>query len=245
MLKILAIGVHPDDIELGCSGTLIQHALNGDEVHLLDLTEGELGSRGSVATRYEEAEAARLIIGAKTRYNLQLRDGFFQNSESEKLALIQYLRHIRPDIIIGNAIHDRHPDHGRAHQLIYDACFLSGLVKIETNGLDGGAAQKAWRPRQVLSYIQDRYIQPDIVVDITDVFEKKLNCIKAYATQFSETNPQDGPSTYISRPEFLEQIIGRAKEWGHKIGVKYGEGLTTDSFIGVKDLNNLLLPNIS
>lgn len=244
-MKILAIGVHPDDIELGCSGTLIKHALAGDEVNLVDLTQGELGSRGTIETRYHEAETARKIIGAHRRVNLRMRDGFFTNSEEEKIALIKYIRYFQPDIIIGNAIHDRHPDHGRAHQLIYDACFLSGLVKIKTTCPETDIKQEAWRPKMVLSYIQDKYIEPNIIVDITDVFEQKIESIRAYATQFAQENPEDGPSTYISRPEFLEQIIGRAREWGHKIGVKYGEGLTTDAFLGLKNLHGLHLPGIS
>jgi len=244
-VKILAIGVHPDDIELGCSGTLIKHVLKGDEVHLLDLTQGELGSRGTIETRYSEADAALKIIGAQSRHNLKLRDGFFVNGEAEKILLISYVRYFKPDIVIGNAIHDRHPDHGRAHQLIQEACFLSGLIKIETKCPFTHETQAAWRPSQVLSYIQDRYIQPDFVVDISEVFEQKIDSIKAYKTQFAQDNPSDGPTTYISRPEFLEQIIGRAREWGHKIGVKYGEGFTTNSLVGMTDLNSLYLPNIS
>lgn len=244
-MKILAIGVHPDDIELGCSGTLIKHVEAGDEVILMDLTQGELGSRGTIETRYEEAENARKIIGSSQRVNLKMRDGFFENSEEEKLKLIQYIRHFRPDVIIGNATEDRHPDHGRAHQLISESCFLSGLIKIQTLNPIDGTEQQAWRPKRVLSYIQDRYIRPDVIIDITDTFDKKIESIKAYKTQFAQEHSEDGPSTYISRPEFLEQIIGRAREWGHQIGVKYGEGLTIEGFLGLENLNGLHLPSIS
>lgn len=240
---ILAIGVHPDDIELGCSGTLILHAAQGEHIVLLDLTQGELGSRGTIETRKKEAEAAAQIMGINTRVNLKFRDGFFKNDEEHQLKLIQQIRRFRPRIVIGNAYHDRHPDHGRASELIETACFLSGLRKIETEW--EGSAQEPWRPARLLHYIQDRYIRPDIIVDISSSIEKKIESILAYSTQFNVSAADDEPATYISRPGFLEQIRARALEMGHKIGVQYGEGFTSKAFIGVKDLNSIYFPEFT
>lgn len=236
-LDILAFGVHPDDVELGCSGTLLLAVSEGKKVGIVDLTQGELGTRGNVQTRKEEAEAASKILGLSVRDNLGMRDGFFVNDEAHQLKVISCIRKYRPDIVICNAQQDRHPDHGRAASLVSESCFYSGLSKIKTklNGLD----QDSWRPKNVFHYIQDRFLQPDFLVDITNVFDKKLDTIKAYATQFY--NPDIiGPETYISTPEFLDTLIGRHKLLGKTIGVVYAEGFVTDKSIGIRSLSDLI-----
>jgi N-acetylglucosamine malate deacetylase 1 len=240
-LDILAIGVHPDDVELGCSGVLINEIQRGKKAGILDLTRGELGTRGSIETRYAEAAKAAMIMGVTIRENLKMRDGFFQNDEAHQMLLVKALRKYRPEIVFANAPKDRHPDHGRAAKLISDACFLSGLGKIETIDEHGNAQQK-WRPKYVLNYIQDRYIEPDVVIDITDVFEKRMQSIAAYGTQFY--NPADDsndPQSYISSPDFYDSVIARARMMGKKIGVKYGEGFTSDKTIGIKSTDALIL----
>ena len=240
-LDILAIGVHPDDIELGCSGTIINEINNGKKVGIVDLTQGELGTRGSVESRYTEAANAATIMGVHIRENLKMADGFFKNDETHQRLLIHTIRKYQPEIILANVLHDRHPDHGRAGQLITTAAFLSGLMRIET--LDGNnKPQGRWRPKYVLHYIQDRFLTPNFVVDITAVFEEKLESIKAYATQFH--NPGvDGPQTYISTPDFLDSIIYRSKMLGKMIGVKYAEGFISEKMIGIKSLEVLIKEN--
>ncbi|HVG41283.1 MAG TPA: bacillithiol biosynthesis deacetylase BshB1, partial [Chitinophagaceae bacterium] len=208
-LDILAIGVHPDDVELGCSGTLINEIKSGKKVGVVDLTEGELGTRGTAETRYSEADTAAKIMGLTVRENAKMRDGFFKNDEEHQLQLIKIIRKYRPEIIFANILEDRHPDHGRAGNLVYDACFLSGLVKIETKGEDGSLQEK-WRPKYLFHYIQDRFYEPDFIVDISDVWEQRLESIKAYKTQFHNSESTE-PQTYISSPEFLESIISRAR----------------------------------
>lgn len=242
-IDILAIGVHPDDIELGCAGTLIKHVQKGSKVAIIDLTQGELGSRGTIETRYAEAANASKEMGITERINLKFRDGFFKNDETHQLELIKWIRHYRPRIIIGNALHDRHPDHGRASALIEQACFLSGLRKITTT--HDGIDQEAWRPARLFHYIQDRYIKPDIIVDISATMEQKISAIKCYTTQFSSEANDGEPETYISRSGFLEQIIGRAKEMGHNIGTDYGEGYCCKAFIGVSDLDSIFYSEFS
>ena len=223
-IDILAIGVHPDDVELGCSGTLINEIKNGKKVGILDLTQGELGTRGNIETRYQEASMAAEIIGAHIRENLKMRDGFFRNDEDHQLQLISAIRKFQPSIVIGNVLHDRHPDHGRAGKLIADACFLSGLSKIETKDREGRIQEK-WRPAYVLHYIQDWYHEPDLLIDISDVFEQRMKSIAAYSTQFHTSNESmEGPQTYISTPDFLESVVARARMLGKRIGVKYAEG---------------------
>lgn len=232
-MVILAIGAHPDDVELGCAGTLIKHVKSGDQVIIADLTQGELGSRGTIESRYEEAAKAGEIIGVSDRVNLKFRDGFFLNDEQHQLALIQIIRKYRPTVVIANAYHDRHPDHGRACDLIETACFLSGLMKIETEY--EGVAQKQWRPSRVFHYIQDRYIEPDFVVDISGFMEQKMASVMAYNTQF--TSEDSGPKTYINQPGFIENIKSRGKQFGHSIGVDYGEGFLCKAMLGLDDLN--------
>ena len=239
-LDILAIGVHPDDIELGCSGTLINEINRGKKVGIIDLTQGELGTRGTVETRYHEAATAAMIIGVQLRDNLKMRDGFFRNDEEHQLKLIAALRKYRPDIVIGNVLHDRHPDHGRAGHLIADACFLSGLARIVTTDTDG-VEQEKWRPTYVLHYIQDWYHEPDLLIDISDVFEQRMKSIEAYSTQFhTGATSVEGPQTYISTPDFLESVIARARMLGKRIGVKYAEGFISEKKIGIRNLDALI-----
>jgi N-acetylglucosamine malate deacetylase 1 len=239
-LDILAIGVHPDDVELGCSGTLINEIKLGKKVGVLDLTQGELGTRGTVETRYDEAASASEIMGIHWRGNLKMRDGFFRNDEDHQLKIISVLRKFRPDIVIGNILTDRHPDHGRAGRLIADACFLSGLVKIQT--LEEGKPQNKWRPKQLLHYMQDWYHEPDLLVDISDVFDQRMKAIDAYSTQFhTGQEPGTGPQTYISTPDFRDAVIARARMLGKRIGVKFAEGFITEKKIGIRNLDALIL----
>jgi N-acetylglucosamine malate deacetylase 1 len=239
-LDILAIGVHPDDVELGCSGTLINEIKRGKKAGIVDLTQGELGTRGTIETRYQEAANAAILIGASMRENLKMRDGFFKNDEEHQLKLIQTIRKYQPEIIIGNILHDRHPDHGRAGHLISDACFLSGLAKIETKD-ENGSLQSKWRPKYFLQYMQDWYHEPDLLIDITDVFEQRMKSIQAYTTQFhSGPVTGEGPQTYISTPDFLESVIARSRMLGKRIGVKYAEGFVTEKKIGIKSLDALI-----
>lgn len=238
-LDVLAIGAHPDDVELGCSGTLINEVRKGKKVGIVDLTQGELGTRGTIATRYQEAADAAKIMGIAVRENLKMRDGFFQNDEAHQLRLIKAIRTYQPDIVIGNVLEDRHPDHGRAGHLIYDACFLSGLKQVVTKD-DAGNNQEKWRPSYLLHYIQDRFYEPDIIVDVTDVWEQRLAAIKAYGTQFFDPGSSE-PQTYISSPEFFEAIISRARLLGKRIGVQYAEGFISKKNIGIKSLDALIL----
>jgi N-acetylglucosamine malate deacetylase 1 len=225
-LDLLAIGVHPDDVELGCSGTIINEIKKGKKVGIIDLTQGELGSRGSAETRHAEAIKAAGIMGVHIRENLKMQDGFFKNDEEHQRKLIVAIRKYQPEVVITNSLDDRHPDHGRAGKLTTDSCFLSGLIKIETKD-EKGNKQEPWRPKYVFHYIQDRYREPDFIIDITDVFEQRMEAVKAYTTQFyNPDNEDDGPQTYISTSAFLESIIARARMIGKKIGVTYGEGLT-------------------
>ncbi|MCW3116720.1 MAG: bshB1 [Chitinophagaceae bacterium] len=240
-VDILAIGVHPDDIELGCAGTLVNEIRLGKKIGIVDLTQGELGTRGTINTRYEEAAKAAMIIGAQCRENLKMRDGFFRNDEEHQLKLIQAIRKYQPEIIIGNILHDRHPDHGRAGHLISDAFFLSGLAKIETKDELGNVQQK-WRPKYFLQYLQDWYHEPDILIDISGVFEQKMKSIEAYSTQFYNSDTgSHGPQTYISSPDFLDSVIARARMLGKRIGVKYAEGFISEKKIGMRNLDALVL----
>ena len=238
-LDVLAIGVHPDDVELGCSGTLIKEVKRGKKAGVIDLTQGELGTRGTIETRFQEAEEAARIMGISVRENLKMRDGFFQNDETHQLQLIQAIRKYQPEIIIGNILEDRHPDHGRAGQLIYDACFLSGLKQVKTKD-EEGREQEKWRPKQLLHYLQDRFYEPDVIVDITEVWDQRLQSIKAYKTQFHNPGSNED-ETYISSPEFLESIIARARLLGKRIGVRFAEGFISKKNIGISNLDALIL----
>ena len=239
-LDILAIGVHPDDVELGCSGTIINEIKQGKKVGIVDMTQGELGTRGTIESRYKEATNAAMIMGVHCRENLKMRDGFFENDETNKLKLISAIRKYQPDIVIGNVLHDRHPDHGRAGKMIAECCFLAGLAKIETKN-ENGKDQLRWRPSYVLHYIQDWFHEPDLLIDISDVFEQRMKAIEAYSTQFhSVENKSDEPQTYISTPDFLDSVIARARMLGKRIGVKYAEGFISEKKIGIKSLNALI-----
>ncbi len=237
-LDILAIAAHPDDIELGCAGTLLASIAQGRRIGIVDLTRGELGTRGTPEIRAAEAEAAAKILGAEVRDNVGLPDGFFQNDKEHQLALIPYIRKYQPDIVLANAQEDRHPDHGKGANLIYDACFLSGLRQITTFD-EFGNPQAAWRPKFIYHFTQDRYIKPDFVVDITPYWKKKEEAIRAFRSQFYDPSSPE-PNSYISSPEFLEFVEARSKEYGHYIGVKYGEGFTTRRIIGIDNICSLI-----
>lgn len=235
-LDILVFAVHPDDAELGCSGTILKHIAAGKRVGIVDLTRGELGTRGTAETRDMEAKDSAQILGLHARENLGMKDGFFKNDEAHQIQVIQMIRKYRPEIVLSNALHDRHPDHGRGGELIYDAAFLSGLIKVATK--HDGMEQEAWRPKMLLQYIQDRYIEPDILIDVTDFWDKKMEAVQAFSTQFF--NPEkDDQGTYISSPEFLMVIEARAREFGKYIGATYAEGFTSRKYLGVDDLFQL------
>lgn len=236
-LQILAIGVHPDDVELGCAGTLLAAIEEGKKVGIVDLTRGELGTRGTPETRKVEARNAADILGIQVRENLGMADGFFQNDEAHQRILIAAIRKYQPDIILANAPEDRHPDHGRSAKLISDAAFLSGLRKIETQ-IDG-VNQEAWRPAYVFHYIQDRFIQPSFVIDISKYMDKKIESVLAYTTQFYNPDLNE-PQTYISSPQFIESVKARAMMLGKRIGVDYAEGYISEKMIGIKSLDNII-----
>lgn len=237
-LDILAIAAHPDDVELSCCGTLMAEIANGKKAGIIDLTEGELGSRGDVPTRYAESAAAAKILGVQVRDNLKLADGFFQNNEASQLKVIEAIRKYQPEIVLCNAPEDRHPDHGRAARLVEDAAFLSGLAKIVT--YDNGVQQQHWRPKYVFFFIQDRYLNPNFVVDITSVHDRKIQAIQAYSSQFFTPQSGDGPQTYISTPDFLDSVIYRSKMMGKMVGVPYAEGFISSKMIGIKTFDSLI-----
>jgi bacillithiol biosynthesis deacetylase BshB1 len=236
-VDILAIGIHPDDVELSCSGTLIRHIRQGKTAGILDLTRGELGTRGNAELRTKEANDSAKILGVSFREQLNFKDGFFANNEQHQLEVIRQIRKYRPEIVLCNAIDDRHPDHGRAAKLVADACFYGGLVKIETT--DGGAPQKAWRPKAVYHYIQDNYIHPDFVVDVSEFIELKHKSIMAFSSQFYDPKSKE-PETPISSREFLESLNSKMSLWGRAIGVRYAEGFTVNRYPGVNSLFDLL-----
>jgi N-acetylglucosamine malate deacetylase 1 len=239
-LDTIAFGVHPDDVELSCAGVLLVEKNNGKKTGIIDLTGGELGTRGTAETRRTEAAAAAKILGVEIRDNLGMADGFFQNDEAHQRKVIAALRTYQPEIVLCNAPSDRHPDHGRSAKLVEDAAFLSGLMKITT--VQDSLTQLPWRPKYVLHYIQDRFLQPNFVVDITSVFEQKIEAIKAYKTQFysAETNE---PETYISTPDFLDSVVYRHKWFGKMIGVKYAEGFISQKMIGLKNFDAIIKEN--
>ncbi len=235
-LDILAFAAHPDDVELSASGTLLKYIAEGKKVGIIDLTRGELGSRGTAATRTLEAENAGKLMGLSLRENLDLADGFFDDSFDSKMRIIQQIRKYQPDIVLANAMSDRHPDHGRAGKIVADASFLSGLVKIQS--AEDDIPQAPFRPQLLLHYIQDHYLKPDIVIDVSDFMEQKIEVIKAFTTQFYDPN-FDGPETPISGEDFFDFIKGRMMTLGRPIGAKYAEGFTCDRLLGVDDLFDL------
>ncbi|MDF1696884.1 MAG: bacillithiol biosynthesis deacetylase BshB1 [Saprospiraceae bacterium] len=237
-VDILAIGVHPDDIELGCGGTLLKHIALGKKIGLVDLTQGELGTRGTAETRKEEAEDSKNIMGALVRENLKMADGFFQHTEENILKICRVVRKYKPEIVLANAISDRHPDHGRASKLTSDACFYSGLAKIEITDEDGSILEP-WRPKAVYHYIQDRNLKADFTIDISNYMEKKMKCILAYKTQFNLTD-YEGPKTPISGKSFMDFVRSKHQTYGRDINASYAEGFTVERTIGVRNLFDLM-----
>lgn len=237
-LDVLAFGAHPDDIELGCSGTILKLKAQGYKVGVVDLTKGELGTRGTEKIRSDETAEATKIMALDTRLNLGLADGFFTNDFEHQLKVIQAIRKFQPDIVLCNAIEDRHPDHAKGSQLVSDACFYSGLQKIKS--FDHiGETQLAWRPKAIYHYIQFWNIKPDFVVDISEFMDKKITAVKAYSSQFYNPESKE-PETIISSKGFLESVEYRAKDLGRIIGVKYAEGFTVERTLGVKNLFDLI-----
>lgn len=237
-VDILAIGAHPDDVELGCGGTLAKLISEGKTVAIVDLTEGELGTRGTNVTRAEEAGNASKILGISDRTNLKMKDGFLLNSEEYQMQIVKMIRKYQPEIVLANAVDDRHPDHAKAAKLVSDACFLSGLVKIETSLENEN--QKAWRPKHIFHYIQWKHITPDFVVDISDFMPKKMEACLAFKTQFYDPN-SDEPMTPIASKDFLESLTYRAQDLGRLSGVAFAEGFTTEKLIAFKNFDGIVL----
>lgn len=237
-VDILAIGAHPDDVELGCGGTLAKLISEGKKVAIVDLTQGELGTRGTNVTRAQEAASASEILGISARENLKMKDGFIHNSEEYQIQIVKMIRKYQPEIVLANAVDDRHPDHAKAAKLVSDACFLSGLVKIETE-LDG-EHQKQWRPKQVFHYIQWKHITPDFVIDISNFMEKKIEACLAYKTQFYDPNSKE-PMTPIATKDFLESLTYRAQDLGRLSGVEFAEGFTTEKLLAFKNFDGIIL----
>lgn len=237
-VDILAIGAHPDDVELGCGGTLAKLISEGKKVAIVDLTQGELGTRGTNVTRAQEAASASEILGISDRENLKMKDGFILNSEEYQIQIVKMIRKYQPEIVLANAVDDRHPDHAKAAKLVSDACFLSGLVKIETE-LDG-ENQKQWRPKQVFHYIQWKHITPDFVIDISNFMEKKIEACLAYKTQFYDPDSKE-PMTPIATKDFLESLTYRAQDLGRLSGVEFAEGFTTEKLLAFKNFDGIIL----
>ncbi|ESU19181.1 bacillithiol biosynthesis deacetylase BshB1 [Flavobacterium cauense R2A-7] len=235
-LDILAFGAHPDDVELGCGATIAKEISLGKKIGIVDLTRGELGTRGSAEIRDEEAAAAAKILGVSVRENLRFRDGFFVNDEKHQLEIIKMIRKYQPEIVLCNAVDDRHIDHAKGSKLVSDACFLSGLRRIETEL--NGAQQEAWRPKLVYHYIQWKNIEPDFVVDVTGFTDKKVDAIMAYSSQFYEPNSNE-PITPIATKNFLDSLTYRSQDLGRLIGTDFGEGFTVERYLAVNSLGDL------
>ncbi len=235
-LDILAIGAHPDDVELGCAATIAKEISLGKKVGILDLTRGELGTRGSAEIRDHEAANAAEILGVAVRENLAFADGFFVNDKQHQMAVIEILRKYQPEIVLCNAVEDRHIDHGKGSKLVSDACFLSGLRRITTSL--NGEPQTHWRPKQVYNYIQWKNLEPDFVVDVSGFIDKKMEAVKAYGSQFYDPK-SDEPSSPISSKNFLDSIVYRAQDLGRLVGVEHGEGFTVERFVAVDSLDKL------
>jgi len=237
-LDILAIGAHPDDVELGCGATLAKEISKGKKVGIIDLTRGELGTRGTAETRDEESSDSAKILGVAFRTNMEFADGFFVNDKQHQMELIKMIRKYQPEIVLCNAIDDRHIDHGKGSKLVSDACFLSGLLKIDTKIEDEDGWQEPWRPKHVYHYIQWKNIEPDFVVDVSGFIGKKMEAVLAYKTQFFDANSKE-PETPISSKNFTDSIAYRARDLGRLIGVEYGEGFTAERYVAVDSLYNL------
>lgn len=236
-VDIVAIGAHPDDVEFGCGGTLLKMISEGKKVVIIDLTQGELGTRGTAETRAKESEKAAKIMGLTARENLKMKDGFLTNSEEYQMRIVEMIRKYQPDIVFCNAIDDRHPDHKKGAKLASDACFLSGLRKIETTY--NGKKQEAWRPKHVFNYIQWKHIQPEFVVDISDFIEKKIEACKAYETQLFNDKSND-PITHTATKSFLESLTYRAQDLGRLSGVDYAEGFTSERLLAFKNFDGII-----
>ena len=236
-IDILAIGAHPDDVELGCSATLAKEISKGKKVGILDLTRGELGTRGTAEIRDQEAANAAKILGVKFRHNLEFSDGFLVNNAASQLEIIKSIRKYQPEVVLCNAIDDRHIDHAKASKMASDACFLSGLRKIET--ILNGNPQKEWRPKHVYHYIQWKNIEPDFVVDVSGFMDKKLEAVFAYKSQFHDAESKE-PMTPIASQNFKESLTYRAMDLGRLIGTEYGEGFTTERYPAVNSLFDLI-----
>ncbi len=240
-LDILAIGAHPDDVELCCGGTILRHVDKGYKVGIIDLTKGELGTRGTPEIRQKEAQQAADILGAEIRENLGMPDGFFEVNKVNQRALIKKIRQYQPQIILTNAIEDRHPDHGRAAELVEKASFKSGLTKITTQ--INGEPQERWRPQCIYHFIQFHYLEPDFVVDITDYKEQRREAVKAHQSQFYSSDSDKELDTILTDPSFFKRIDARAREYGRSIGVEYAEGFNTYQKFGIPDLLQLQVAN--
>lgn len=236
-LDVLAFGAHPDDVEMSCGGTLAKLVKEGKKVGIIDLTHGELGSRGSSEIRDKESEHAAKILGVHARENLSFRDVFFLEDEAHTFKVIETLRKYQPEIVLCNAILDRHPDHGKGAKLVRNAVFLSGLIKIKT--YFNGEPQKLWRPKRFFHYIQDHNLVPDFIIDITDFYDQKMKSVAAHKSQFYDPKSTE-PETYISTPDFWDFFQTRAHNTGHIIGVKYGEGFMAETPLKVNDIMNLI-----
>lgn len=237
-LDILAIGAHPDDVELGCGGTIAKEIANGKKVGIIDLTRGELGTRGTAETRDSEAAEAAKILGVTVRDNMEFADGFFVNDRKHQIEIIKMIRKYQPEIVLCNAVTDRHIDHGKGSSLVSDACFLSGLLKIDTKCDDLDGFQEPWRPKQVYHYMQWKNVEPDFVVDISGFMEKKTASVLAYKTQFYDANSKE-PETPISSKNFTDSVYYRAQDIGRIVGVNFAEGYTVERYPAVNSLFDL------
>lgn len=236
-LDILAIVAHPDDVELSFGGTLLVHEKKGFKTGVLDLTKGELGTRGTPEIRAKEAEDAAKILKLSVRENLGLADGFFENNKENQLKVAAQIRRFRPKIVIANAVYDRHPDHTRAAQLVETACFIAGLKAVETEW--ERSKQEAYRPEKLYFCIQSTAHEPDILVDISDVMDERRAAINAFKSQFHNPDSKE-PETFISSKGFMTMLESRTREWGHRIGVDHAEGFQVKHFLGVKSLFDLV-----
>ena len=232
-LDILAFGAHPDDVEISCGATLLKYTKEGKSIGIIDLTKGELGTRGSTEKRYEEANKAAVFLNLKIRENLNMGDGFIAHSKENMLKIIECIRKYKPELILANSVHDRHPDHAKGANLVAEASFLSGLRKIETES--DGVPQEAYRPKMLLHYVQDYYLTPDVILDVSETGKEKIELIKCYGSQFYNPSSKE-PKTPISGEEFFDYLEGRMLSLGRELGVKYGEAYTIDRTLGVKDL---------
>jgi bacillithiol biosynthesis deacetylase BshB1 len=237
-LDILAIGAHPDDVELGCGATIAKEVANGKKVGIIDLTRGELGTRGTAETRDEESANAAKILNVEVRDNMEFADGFFVNDKQHQLEIIKMIRKYRPEVVLCNAIDDRHIDHGKGSQLVSDACFLSGLIKIDTKLEDEDNWQEPWRPKHVYHYIQWKNIEPDFVVDVSGYMDTKMEAVLAYKTQFYDAKSKE-PETPISSKNFTDSVEYRARDLGRLIGVAHAEGFTVERYVAVDSIFNL------